>query len=144
METSLAHYKPIGYFFRHSRSTNSASGRSSNTSMILCLSFLPASLKRIRLKATGKKRRYRYFSRSRAANSIVSSWILPKFELIYMYALMHILITCKYQKDWINQRTNGPVNAHLISGATVSTKASLAKFDIILIWVKVNSGSSFI
>ena len=128
METSLSHYKPIGYFFRHSRSTNSASGRSSNTSMILCLSFLPASLKRIRLIATEKRRRHRYLSRSRAANSIVSSWILPKFERIYMYALMHILITRKYQKNWKNQRT----------------KSSFAKFDIVLKWVKVNSGSSFI
>ena len=43
-----------------------------------------------------------------------------------------------------NQRTNGPVNAHLISGPTVSTKTSFANFDIVLKWVKVNSGSSFI
>ena len=41
----------------------------------------------------------------------------------------------------INQRTNGPVNAHLISGATVRTKTSFAKFDIVLKWVKVNSGN---
>ena len=45
---------------------------------------------------------------------------------------------------FLNQRTNGPVNAHLITGATVSTKTSLSKFDIVLKWVKVNSGSSFI
>ena len=43
-----------------------------------------------------------------------------------------------------NQRTNGPVNAHLISGPTVRTKTSFPKFDVVLIWVKVNSGSSFI
>ena len=43
-----------------------------------------------------------------------------------------------------NQRTNGPVNAHLISGPTVSTKTSFANFDIVLKWVKVNLGSSFI
>ena len=43
-----------------------------------------------------------------------------------------------------NQRTNGPVNAHLISGPTVCTKTSFANFDIDLIWVKVNSGSLFI
>ena len=36
-----------------------------------------------------------------------------------------------------NQRTNGPVNAHLISEATVSTKTSFANFDIVLKWVKV-------
>ena len=40
-----------------------------------------------------------------------------------------------------NQRTNGPVNAHLISGPTVSTKTSFAKFDFVLKWVKVKSGS---
>ena len=31
-----------------------------------------------------------------------------------------------------NQRTNGPVNAHLISGPTISTKTSFAKFDIVV------------
>ena len=40
------------------------------------------------------------------------------------------------------QRTNGPENAYLISGPTVSTKTSFAKFDIALKWVKVNSWSS--
>ena len=43
-----------------------------------------------------------------------------------------------------NQRTNGPVNAHLISGPNVSTKTSFAKFDIVLKRVKVNSGLSFV
>ena len=28
---------------------------------------------------------------------------------------MDVLVTCKYVEDPINQRTNGPVNAHLIS-----------------------------
>ena len=44
----------------------------------------------------------------------------------------------------VHQRTNGLVNAHLISGPTISIKTSFAKFDIVLKWVKVNSGSSFI
>ena len=39
--------------------------------------------------------------------------ILPKFELIQ--AFMHVLVTCKNEDNQINQRTNGPVNAHLIS-----------------------------
>ena len=42
------------------------------------------------------------------------------------------------------QRTNGPVNAHLISRPTISTKTNFAKFDTVLKWVKVNSGSPFI
>ena len=30
------------------------------------------------------------------------------------------------------QRTNGPVNAHLKSGPTISTKTSFAKIDIVM------------
>ena len=45
------------------------------------------------------------FRRSRAANSIVSGGIWPKFKLIQ--AFMHVLITCKYEKDPIkNSREN--------------------------------------
>ena len=43
-----------------------------------------------------------------------------------------------------NQRTNGPVKVHLISGPTISTKTSFAKIEIVLKWVKVKSGQSFI
>ena len=35
---------------------------------------------------------------------------------------MDVLVTCKYEEDPINQRTNGPVNAHLISGPSKSKK----------------------
>ena len=45
------------------------------------------------------------FRRSRAANSIVNGGIWPKFKLIQ--AFMHVLITCKYEKDPIkNSREN--------------------------------------
>ena len=39
------------------------------------------------------------FRRSRAANSVVSGLIWPKFELVR--DLMHILVNCKYKKDQI-------------------------------------------
>ena len=39
------------------------------------------------------------FRRSRAANSVVSGPIWPKFELVR--DLMHVLVTCKYKKDRI-------------------------------------------
>ena len=39
------------------------------------------------------------FRRSRAANSVVSGPIWPKFELVRDF--MHVLITCKYKKDRI-------------------------------------------
>ena len=36
---------------------------------------------------------------------------------------MVVSVTCKNEEDLIkNQRTNGPVNAHLISGPNISTK----------------------
>ena len=41
-----------------------------------------------------------FFQRSRAANSVVDSPIWPKFELIQ--DIMHVLITCKFEKDRIN------------------------------------------
>ena len=37
----------------------------------------------------------------------------------------------------LHQRTNGPVNAHLIFRPTLSTKSSFAKFGIVLKWEKV-------
>ena len=40
-----------------------------------------------------------FFRRSRAANSTVGGWIWPNFKLLR--ALMHVIITCKYEKDWI-------------------------------------------
>ena len=40
-----------------------------------------------------------YFRRSRAANSVVSGPIWPKFKLVRDF--MHVLITCKYKKDRI-------------------------------------------
>ena len=44
----------------------------------------------------------------------------------------------------LNQMTNVPVYTHLIFGPTLFTKTSFAKFDSVLKWVKVNTGSSFI
>ena len=53
-------------------------------------------------------------------------------------------LSCETELNDIYQRTNGPVNAHLISGPTVSTKTSFANLNIVLKWVKVNSESSFL
>ena len=38
-----------------------------------------------------------FFIRSRAANSVVHGQIRPNFKLIQ--ALMHVIVTCKYEKD---------------------------------------------
>ena len=50
-------------------------------------------------------------------------WKAIKISLLDKYTWLELLQ---------NQRTNGPVNAHLISGPTTSTKTSLAKFVIVL------------
>ena len=43
-----------------------------------------------------------FFRRSRAANSVVSGPIWPKFELVRDF--MHVLVTCKYKKDRIKKK----------------------------------------
>ena len=40
-----------------------------------------------------------FFLHTKAANSVVSIQIWPKFKLVQ--ASMHVVITCKYQKDQI-------------------------------------------
>ena len=40
-----------------------------------------------------------FFRRSRAANSVVSDPMSPKFELVRDF--IHVLVTCKYKKDRI-------------------------------------------
>ena len=77
----------------------------SNSSKILCMSSLPASMKRICSRIADKKWQHHFphykpmvfFRRSRAANSSVSIRIRANFELLQ--ALMHVIITCKYEKD---------------------------------------------
>ena len=69
-------------------------------------------MKRIRSGTAEKKWRHRFshykpmgilFRCSRAANSAVSGPSRPKFKLVR--ALMHVIITCKYEKDrMINRR----------------------------------------
>ena len=70
------------------------------------MSPMSASMKRIETRTTDKKRQHRFppllvygdfFRRSRAANSAVGGLIWPNFELLP--ALMHVIVTCKYEKD---------------------------------------------
>ena len=83
------------------------SGSKSNSSELLCLSWLPATLMMIRSKMNELAWRqhfpilsvWEFFRRSRAANSIGSGQIWPKFELVREF--MHVLVSCKYKKDRI-------------------------------------------
>ena len=84
-----------------------------NSSELLCLSWLPATLMMIRSKMNKLAWRHHFpitslwgiFRRSRAANSLVSGPIWPKFKLVRDF--MHVLVTSKYKKDRIkNNREN--------------------------------------
>ena len=83
------------------------SGPKSNSSELLCLSWLPATLMMIQSKMNTLAWRQHFpiislweiFRRSRAANSVVSGPIWRKFELVRDF--MHVLVTCKYRKDRI-------------------------------------------
>ena len=89
------------------------SGPKSNSSELLCLSWLPAALMMIRSKMNELAWRHHFpivslweiFRRSRAANSIVSGPIWPKFKLVRDF--MHVLVTCKYKKDRIKKARKG-------------------------------------
>ena len=78
----------------------------SNSSELLCLSWLPATLMMIRSKMNETPfpiiSLWELFYTSRAANSVVSGPIWPKFELVWDF--MHVLVTCKYKKDRIKTR----------------------------------------
>ena len=79
----------------------------SNSSQLLCLSLLPATLTMIQSKMNELAWRQHFpiislweiFRRSRAANSVVSGPKGLKFKLVPDF--MHVLITCKYKKDQI-------------------------------------------
>ena len=82
------------------------SGRNSNSSEILWLSWLPASLKMIwsKVKALSSRQHFLHhtvygknFCRSRASNSKVNGLIWPKIELVWDF--MDVLVICKYEED---------------------------------------------
>ena len=88
--------------------TSNGSGRMSNSSKLSCMLSLPASMKRIRLRTAKKKWRHHFshykpmgifsdFQGQLTPQLVVQ--IKPKFELVQ--ALMHVIITCKYEKEWM-------------------------------------------
>ena len=73
------------------------SGRISNLSEILWMSSLPASMKKIRskMKALEWTQHFPHYNSMVAMETSGRIW--PNFELIQ--ALIHVLITCKYEKN---------------------------------------------
>ena len=100
----FSHYKSMGIFTdaqgQLTPQSLVRSGRISNTSEMLWMSLLPASMKKIRSKMKALEWTQHYtatFRRARADNSGVGVSIWPKFELIQ--AFMHVLVTCKNEVD---------------------------------------------
>ena len=95
----FSHYKSMGIFpdaqGQLTPQSLVRSGRISNSSEMLWMSLLPASMKKIRSKMKALEWTQHYtaiFRRARADNSGVGVGIWPKFELIQ--AFMHVLVTC--------------------------------------------------
>ena len=104
MFKGFSHYKSMGIFQdpqgQLTPQSLVRSGRISNSSEMLWMSYLPASMKKIQSKMKAQEWTQHYtaiFQRARAYNSGVGVGIWPKFELIL--AFMHALVTCKYEVD---------------------------------------------
>ena len=97
------HYKSMGIFpdaqGQLTPQSLVRSGRISNSSEILWMSSLPASMKKIRskMKALEWTQHLNHYNSMVAIETSGRIW--PNFELIQ--ALIHVLITCKYEKNLI-------------------------------------------
>ena len=105
----FSHYKSMGIFSdaqgQLTPQSLVRSCRISNSSEMLWMSSLPASMKKIRSKMKALEcSQYiqQFFRRARADNSGLGGGIWPKFELIQ--AFMHVLVTCKNEDDRFKNR----------------------------------------
>ena len=105
--TRFSHYKSMGIFpdaqGQLTPQSLVRSGRISNSSEILWMSSLPASMKKIRskMKALEWTQHFPHYNSMVAMETSGRIW--PNFELIQ--ALINVLITCKYEKNLI--KNNG-------------------------------------
>ena len=97
----FSHYKSMGIFpdaqGQLTPQSLVRSGRISNSSEILWMSSLPASMKKIgsKMKALEWTQHFPHYNSMVAMETSGRIW--PNFELIQ--ALIHVLITCKYEKN---------------------------------------------
>ena len=118
------HYKSMKKIGAHGQATPKRivlSGPKSNSSEILCLSLLSASLKKMRSKLKALSCPQHFFRRSRAGNSDVNRRMWPEFDLIR--DSMTVLVTCKFDDDTAEYE-----------GACVHNI-----FSIISLWGKISS-----
>ena len=97
----FSHYKSMGIFSdaqgQLTQQSLVRSGRISNSSDILWMSSLPASMKKIRSKMKALEWTQHFLHYNCMVAMETSGRIWPNFELIQ--ALIHVLITCKYEKN---------------------------------------------
>ena len=97
----FSHYKSMGIFTdaqgQLTPQSLVRSGRISNSSEMLWMSSLPASMKKIRskIKALEWTQHFPHYNSMVAMETSGRIWL--NFELIQ--ALIHVLITCKYEKN---------------------------------------------
>ena len=97
----FSHYKSMGIFpdaqGQLTPQSLVRSGRISNSFEILWMSSLPASMKKIRSKIEALEWTQHFPHYNSMVAMETSGRIWPNFELIQ--ALIHVLITCKYEKN---------------------------------------------
>ena len=97
----FSHYKSMGIFpdaqGHLTPQSLVRSGRISNSFEILWISSLPASMKKIRSKMKALEWTQHFPNYNSMVAMETSARIWPNFELIQ--ALIHVLITCKYEKN---------------------------------------------
>ena len=107
----FSHYKSMGFFpdaqGQLTPQSLIRSGPISNLSEILWMSLLPASMLKIRtkMKALEWTQHFPHYNSMVAMETSGPFW--PNFELIQV--LIHVLITCKYEKNPIKNSGENPM-----------------------------------
>ena len=105
----------------------------SNTSELLCLSRLPATLMMIRSKMNELAWRHHFpnislweiFRCWRAAHSLVSGPVWPKFELVWDF--MHVIVTWSRWTNWLQRYSSSKVWNFCHSRASNSKTSGLIR-----------------
>ena len=107
METPFSHYKSIGNFLDAQGQLTPwsviRSGQNSNTSEILCMSSLPASIKRIGSKATEKRSRH-HFPHCKSMGAFCchghQSFDPICIKTLCILSLPPVMLHIKFDQDW--------------------------------------------
>ena len=100
----FSHYKPLDFFFRCSRASNSAVGGPIRPKFELVQALMhvivTCKYEKEQMKNSREKVETLFFAiKTLSVTMETSGWIWPNFKLIQ--ALMYVIISCKYEKDLI-------------------------------------------